>query len=94
MYGVPLAVLLAILVVVLVVLPLALRSRKRRRDRRVITRVQSPTLKEAAFLKEEEALGSCPGSPIIHSGLLEDPLEFPRNRLYIYSNKVLGMFVA
>lgn len=76
------------LVVLLIVV---LRGRKRRRDRRVTTRMQSPSLKEAAFFKEEEALRSCPASPLIGNGILEDPLEFPRNRLYIYCNKVLGM---
>ena len=74
----------------MVLLLVVLRSRKRRRDRRVTARMQSPSLKEAAFFKEEEALQSCPSSPFIGNGILEDPLEFPRNRLYIYSNKVLG----
>jgi hypothetical protein len=68
-----------------------LRGRKRTRDRRILARVHSPSLKEVAFLKEEvePGLGS-PSSPGNRS--LGDPLEFPRNRLYIYSSKVLGMW--
>ena len=84
------SVLIVVVVVVLVVVVVVLRSRKRTRDRRVLTRVHSPSLKEVAFLKEEGEPGlHSPSSPGNHS--LGDPLEFPRNRLYIYSNKILGM---
>lgn len=84
-----LAALLVVLVVMIVVLVLVLRARKRRR---VIARVQSPILKEVSFLKKESELGLIsPTSPHPGNPSLGDPLEFPRNRLYIYSNRVLGM---
>ena len=86
-YAVPLAVLIVTLLTIIVILILVLRSRKRRRDRRIITHLHSPSLKEAAFFKEE-GLHS-PVSP--GNSSFGDHLEFPRNRLYIYSNKVLGM---
>lgn len=84
-YASLLAVPLVGLVVMVVVLVLVLRARKRRR---VITRVQSPILKEASFLKKESDFFLSPTSP--HPTNLGDPLEFPRNRLYIYSTRVLG----
>ena len=87
---IPVSLLVVVGVVVLIVLLVVLRSRKRTRDRRVLTRVHSPSLKEVAFLKEEGEAGlHSPSSPGNCS--LGDPLEFPRNRLYIYSNKILGM---
>ena len=90
--AVPVSILVVLVVVVLVVLLVVLRSRKRTRDRRILTRVHSPSLKEVAFLKEDG------GEPGLHSPSspgncnLGDPLEFPRNRLYVYSNKILGMW--
>ena len=89
-YAAPLSALVVVLGMLLLAVVMVLRRRKRRREVRITARMQSPSLKEAAFFKEEEALHSCPASPLIGNGILEDPLEFPRNRLYIYSNKVLG----
>jgi hypothetical protein len=89
-YAAPLSALVVVLGMLLLAVVMVLRRRKRRREVRITARMQSPSLNEAAFFKEEEALHSCPASPLIGNGILEDPLEFPRNRLYIYSNKVLG----
>ena len=84
-YAAPLATLVGSLLMTSVVLLVVLRARKRRR----VVRIQSPTLKEATFFKEEIDQGLiCPASP--GNSSLGDPLEFPRNRLYIYSHKVLG----
>ena len=90
-YATPVAAMLFLVLAVAAVLVVILRSRKRNRDRRVLGRVHSPSLKEVAFLKEEgdPSLPS-PSSPGNCS--LGDPLEFPRNRLYVYSNKILGMW--
>ena len=90
-YAAPVLGMVLLVAVVLVILLLVLRSRKRTRDRRVLTRVHSPSLKEVAFMKEEGEPGlHSPSSPGNYS--LGDPLEFPRNRLYIYSSKILGMW--
>ena len=90
-YATPVAAMLFLVLAVAAVLVVILRSRKRNRDRRVLGRVHSPSLKEVAFLKEEgdPSLPS-PSSPGNCS--LGDPLEFPRNRLYVYSSKILGMW--
>ena len=88
-YGAPVSAMVLVGVAVVAVLLVVLRNRKRSRDRRVLARVHSPSLKEVAFLKEEgEAGPHTPSSPGNCS--LGDPMEFPRNRLYIYSSKILG----
>ena len=93
-YSVPLGVLVGSLVLMVLVLLLVLRSRKKRRTRRLTARMQSPTLKEVSLLTKEGELGLLfPNSPLSpHHGNTSpsDPLEFPRSRLYIYNNKVLG----
>ena len=93
-YSVPLGVLVGSLVLMVLVLLLVLRSRKKRRTRRLTAHMQSPTLKEVSLLTKEGELGLLfPNSPLSpHHGNTSpsDPLEFPRSRLYIYHNKVLG----
>ena len=86
-YTVPVLALVVGLLVMVIVLVVVLRARKRQR---VITRVQSPNLKEVSFFKQEGELGLLSPSSPHYGTCLADPLEFPRNRLYIYSSRVLG----
>lgn len=93
-YSVPLAVLVLIALVLLAGLVLLLRMRKRRR-RRLNARVQSPIIKDISFMKKESELGlMSPLSPCEEMASPQDPLEFPRNRLYIFTNRVLGTLIS
>jgi len=91
-YSVPLAVLVLTLVGVAAALVLVLRMRKRRRRQ---TRIQSPIIKDISFMKKESELGlMSPLSPYREDASPLDPLEFPRNRLYIFTNRVLGTLIS
>ena len=57
--------------------------------------VQNPIIKEISFVKKDsEAILmsslSSQRADLQVAAALQDPLEFPRNKLYIFSNKILG----
>ena len=91
--------IIALLVMALVVV-LVIRMRKRKRSRgRSLPQIYSPdpTAPDAFFFKRRTESGQFSPvsllSPKGASNAYNDPLEFPRNRLYVYTGRVLGMQV-
>ena len=98
-FAVPLVVLMFLAMLgVGVTLLVLIRMRKRKRAQGRLAHLQSPTVKEAAFGKMRGEDGQFSPlslrSPQQVNAEPSDPFEFPRNRLYVYSHKVLGMFGA
>ena len=97
-FAVPLVVVFLAMLGVGVTLLVLIRMRKRKRAQGRLTHLQSPTMKEAAFGKMRGEDGQFSPlslrSPQQVNPEPSDPFEFPRNRLYVYSHKVLGMFGA
>lgn len=97
-YTVPVVLVLIIALLVLVLtLVVVIRTRKRKRARgRGLAQIQSPD-PTATFRKMMTENGQFTPvsllSPMGASNVYRDPLEFPRNRLYIYTGIVLGMLV-
>ena len=93
-YATPVVVLVMACLLVALAILVVLRLKKRRRMGRTNGRVQSPIIKEISFMKKDsEAILMSPLSPqrsdLQVAAAIQDPLEFPRNRLYI-TNKILG----
>ena len=85
--------LIIILVTVTIGLLVLIRTRKRKRNRAHLSQLNSPapTTHEAAFYKKNGEFSPVSLlSPPSASAAYNDPLEFPRNRLYVYTKKVLG----
>jgi hypothetical protein len=99
-YTVPVVFFLVVaLVGVMIVLVVLIRRRKRKRAQGHLSQLQSPdptaTAPEAVFYKKSGQFSPVSLlSPQSVSAAYSDPLEFPRNRLYIYTNKVLGMLLC
>ena len=93
-YAVPLFCLLVALVGIVIVLVVLIRRRKRKR---VLNHLRSPDPVTSpvgvVFHKKNSELFSPVSliSPQSASAAFNDPLEFPRNKLYVYTRKVLGM---
>jgi hypothetical protein len=91
-YIVPVALLVLALFGIIVAIIIIIRARKRKR---VLAHLRSPdpiVAPEAAYRKKSDLFSPVSLlSPQSASAAFNDPLEFPRNRLYIYTNKVLGM---
>lgn len=97
-YVVPVVVLVIALMGIGIVLVVLIRRRKRKRAHRgQLSQLQSPdpTVKDAMFYKTRTESGQFSPvsllSPQGASVAYNDPLEFPRNQLYVYTHKVLGM---
>ena len=85
--------LIIVLVSVSVFILVLIRRRKRKRTRAHISQLNSPapTTQDAAFYKKNGEFSPVSLlSPPSASAAYNDPLEFPRNRLYVYTKKVLG----
>ena len=94
-YVVPIVVLIIAMVVVGIVLLVIIRTKKRKRVRGHLSQIHSPvpTVHGTAFHKKnDKSLPVSMSSPMA-SVACNDPLEFPRNRLYVYTKKVLGGWV-
>jgi serine/threonine protein kinase len=93
-YAVPVVVLIVCLVGIVVVLVVLIRTRKRKRRQGHLSQLQSPDpimSPEAAFYKKSGQFSPISLlSPQSASAAFSDPLEFPRNQLYVYTKKVLG----
>ena len=98
-YTVPVVVVLiiALLVMALVVL-LVIRMRKRKRARgRSLPHIYTPdpTTPNVMFHKRRTESDQFTSVALLSrngaSNAYSDPLEFPRNRLYVYTGTVLGM---
>ena len=95
-YAVPVIVVptIALLVMAVVVL-LVIRMRKRKRARgRTLQQIQSPDTTVMFHKRMTESGQFTPVallSPKGASNAYSDPLEFPRNRLHVYTGIVLGM---
>ena len=88
-YVVPVVFLITTLVCIGILLIIIIRRRKRER---VLAHLRSPDPiagPEAVYHKKGDLF-----SPVSllspQSAAHSDPLEFPRNKLYVYTNKVLG----
>jgi hypothetical protein len=90
-YIVPVALLVLALFGIIVAIIIVIRARKRKR---VLAHLRSPdplVAPEAAYRKKSDLFSPVSLlSPQSARAAFNDPLEFPRNRLYIYTNKVLG----
>ena len=79
---------------IFVVLVVLIRMKKRRRCQGHLSQLQSPDpimSPEAAFYKKSGQFSPISLlSPQSTSAAFSDPLEFPRNQLYVYTKKVLG----
>lgn len=99
-YIVPVVGLVIILVVIGVILVVLMRRRKRKRVRGHISQLQSPgpTSPDAAFYKKRLESGQFSPisvlSPQATNVAFSDPLEFPRNQLFVYTKKVLGKYIG
>ncbi|CAI8041698.1 Vascular endothelial growth factor receptor 3 [Geodia barretti] len=93
-YAVPVVVLIVALGGIFVVLVVLIRMKKRRRRQGHLSELQSPDpimSPEAAFYKKSGQFSPISLlSPQSTSAAFSDPLEFPRNQLYVYTKKVLG----
>ena len=98
-FVVPIVVLIISLVGVVIIMVVIIRRGKRKRAHSPSNRLQSPdsnsSAPEAVFYKWKIENGQfSPASLLspqsIKGGAYNDSLEFPRNRLYVYTNKVLG----
>ena len=92
-YIAPVGILILVLLTVIVITVVVIRTRKRKRTRAHISQLNSPapTTQEAAFYKKNGEFSPMSLlSPQSISAAYNDPLEFPRNRLYVYTKKVLG----
>lgn len=85
-----------VLVATGIILVVLMRRRKRKRARGHLTQLQSPTTTtpDAAYYKKRLESGQfSPASmlsPQATNVAFSDPLEFPRNQLFVYTKKVLG----
>ena len=78
----------------MIVLVVLIRRRKRKRVHSHTAGSPGPMASpEGAFFHKNSQLFSPASllSPQSIRSVFNDPLEFPRNQLYIHSNKVLGM---
>ena len=95
-YVVPVVALVMVLVVMGIILIVLMRTRKRKRVRGHISQLQSPgpTSPDAPFYKKRLESGQFSPmsvlSPQATNVVFNDPLEFPRNQLLVYTKKVLG----
>ena len=93
-YIVPVAILVLLLGGIIIAILIVIRARKRKR---VLAHLRSPdpiVAPEAAYRKKSDLFSPVSLlSPPSASAAFKDPLEFPRNKLYVYTNKVLGMSV-
>ena len=98
-YTVPVVVvLISALVGIVITLVVLIRMRKRKRRQGHLSQLQSPDpimSPEAAFYKKSGQFSPISLlSPQSTSAAFSDPLEFPRNQLYVYTKKVLGKCVG
>lgn len=57
--------------------------------------LQNSIMKDTSFTKKTSELGlMSPLSPRGENARPQDPMEFPRNRLYIFPNRVLGTLTS
>ena len=97
-YIVPVVCLVAALASIIVILAVLIRRRKRKQNRGHLSQLQSPdplVSPEAIF--HENSVQFSPVSllsPQSVSAAYSDPLEFPRNQLYVFTKRVLGKFFS
>ena len=97
-YIVPVVCLVAALASIIVILVVLIRRRKRKRSRGHLSQLQSPdplASPEAMFHKKSGQFSPVSLlSPQSVSAAYSDPLEFPRNQLYVFTKRVLGKFFS
>lgn len=92
---IPIGVLVCALLGIIVAMVVLIRKRKRNRQRGQLSQIQSPdplASPEVAFYKKNGQFSPVAVlSPQSTCAAFSDPLEFPRNQLYVYTKKILGM---
>ena len=93
-YIAPVVALICALVGIVILLVVLIRRRKRKRRQGHLSQLHSPDpvmSPEAAFYKKSGQFSPISLlSPQSTCAAFSDPLEFPRNQLYVYTKKVLG----
>ena len=78
---------------IIIVLVVLIRRRKRKRSLGHLSQLQSPdpiTSPEAVFYKKNGQFSPISLLSPQSASVYSDPLEFPRNQLYVFTKKVLG----